>query len=319
MKILLAIDGSESADTAIEFLRKWPIAKNTELVLMTVINKEAFGDEKIHEFDDRQRQMLVQAEKMLHEDAEEVLTAAENQVGLAGLTAEKIIAVGHPAFEIVQAAADLSADIVMMGTHGFGGVKRFLLGSTSDDVMLYAPCSVLIVRSGKEESNSPAETMADTVLQSHPLKILLAFDNSRSSRKAARLCTKLSSAPHEEVIALSVLPLMHMFRQDLRQQLSWVWKERKKAVAKGLEWAEKIMSPASTKVSTLLKESTDVSREILDTAAETKCDLIVIGNRGESKVRQFLTGSVTRRIVHHAPCSVLAVRKCKKLLRSEKK
>lgn len=317
MKILLAIDGSESADVAIEFLRKWPMPRDSELILMTVINKDALGDEKTYKFNDRQRQMLLETEHMLHQDAEEVLAVAETRLASAGMTAEKVIAAGHPAFEIIQTADNLSADIVMMGTHGFGGVKRFLLGSTSDEVMHYAPCSVLIVRSPDAESDNPVEATAETLQEPHPLKILLAFDNSRSARKATRLCTKLSSVSHNEVIALSVLPLMHMFRQDVRQQLSWVWQERKKAAKKGLEWANKILTPVSSKVSTLLKESTDVSQEITDTAAAIKCDLIVIGNRGESKVKQFLMGSVTRRVVHHAPCSVLAVRKCKKLLRSE--
>lgn len=319
MKILLAIDGSKSSDAVIEFLRKWPVPENSELILMTVIDKGVFGVEKKRKFDDRQSQMLLEAERMLREDAEEVLAAAETRIASTGMTAEKVIAAGHPAFQIVQTAVKLSADIVMMGTHDFGGIKRFLIGSTSDNVMLYAPCSVLIVRSSDAETNSPAESASETVQAARPLKILLAFDNSRSARRATRLCVKLSSVPHDEVTALSVLPLMHMFRQDIRQQLSWVWQERKKAVEKGLEWAEKLLTPISSKVSTLRKESTDVSQEIIDTAAEKKCDLIVIGSRGESKVKQFLMGSVSRIIVHHAPCSVLAVRNVEKLVGSENK
>lgn len=319
MKILLAIDGSESADAAIGFLRKWPIPKDSELILMTVINKEIFGDEKTRELNDRQRQMLTQAEHMLRQDAEEILAAAETRITSAGVRIEKVIATGHPAFEIIETAASLSADIVMMGSHDFGGAKRFLLGSTSDEVLLYAPCSVLIVHSRSAGSDHSDESAAATVDEPQPLKILLAFDNSRSARKAARLCVKLSSVLHDEVVALSVMPLMHMFRQDLQQQLSWVWQERKKAVRAGLEWAEKILKPASSKVTVLLEESTDVSQEIIDTAADSKCDLIVIGNKGESKVKRFLMGSVTRRVVHHAPCSVLAVRKSKKLLKSAPK
>jgi len=317
MKILLAIDGSDSTNIAIEFLRKWSIPKNSELVLMTVIDKEVFGDEKIYKFNEKQRQMLLETERMLHEDAEEVLAEAETQLISTGMMAKKVIAAGHPAYEIIQTAVSESADILMMGTHEFGGVKRFLLGSTSDEVLLYAPCSVLIARSGNVDADKSVESTTEPVQEQQPLKILLAFDNSRSARNATKLCARLSSILHHEVIALSVLPLMHMFRQDVRQQLSWVWQERKKAALKGLEWVKKILTPASANVSTLLKESTDVSQEIIDTAEEIKCDLVVIGNRGESKVKQFLMGSVSRRIVHHAPCSVLAVRKCKKLLRSD--
>jgi nucleotide-binding universal stress UspA family protein len=54
--------------------------------------------------------------------------------------------VGGPATEIVKAAREWPADLIVIGSHGRGGVQRALLGSFSEGVMRHAPCPVLVVR-----------------------------------------------------------------------------------------------------------------------------------------------------------------------------
>jgi nucleotide-binding universal stress UspA family protein len=56
------------------------------------------------------------------------------------------IRVGAPADEVAQLAADLDADLVIVGTHGRRGVRRLLLGSVAENVMRLAHCPVFIVR-----------------------------------------------------------------------------------------------------------------------------------------------------------------------------
>lgn len=111
-----------------------------------------------------------------------------------------------------------------------------------------------------------------------------------------------------EVKALSVLPLIKMFRQDIRQQLNWVWQEKKEAARQGLEWVDKEIHWATPHVATELLESPDVAQAILDAASAMDSDLIVLGHKGKGAVAQFLTGSVTTKVAHHATCSVLAIR-----------
>jgi nucleotide-binding universal stress UspA family protein len=52
----------------------------------------------------------------------------------------------------------------------------------------------------------------------------------------------------------------------------------------------------------------DPAHVIIDVAGETKADLIVVGARGSAGLRRFLLGSVSSKLVHHAPSSVLIVR-----------
>jgi nucleotide-binding universal stress UspA family protein len=57
---------------------------------------------------------------------------------------------GNPTAVIVAVAEREKVDLIVVGSHGAGGLRRFLLGSTSDRITHYAPCSVLIVK--REES-----------------------------------------------------------------------------------------------------------------------------------------------------------------------
>ena len=312
MKILLATDGSDNANAATDFLRSCPMPADTELTLITVIDKVVFGGEKPSQliksdkYDEDHQRMLLETEQMLRHTAGEILDEAESRLQGSISVKDKLVRTGHPSREIVREAEHLATDIVIVGTHGVGTMKRFLLGSTSDDVMRYSPCSVLIVRNRHGET----ESTVDIDSQPQPLKILLAFDNSPSARKATELCASLSAGVENDITALSVMPVVSMYRQDVRQQLSWIWQEQKKAVQKGLEWVTDVLTKKHMKVSTLVKESSDVKYEILDTAEALESDLIVIGDKGESALKRYLIGSTTWRVAHHASCSVLAVRVC---------
>lgn len=56
------------------------------------------------------------------------------------------VRIGHAAEEIVDHAADVSADLIVIPSHGFHGVKRFVLGSVAEQVIRHANCPVLVLR-----------------------------------------------------------------------------------------------------------------------------------------------------------------------------
>jgi nucleotide-binding universal stress UspA family protein len=81
----------------------------------------------------------------------------------------------------------------------------------------------------------------------------------------------------------------------------------RKAGASILADGEQKVKAEEVQVETLLKEGHTV-QEIVKTAKEGKFDLIVIGGRGISKIRELLLGSVTDGVIHHAPCPVLVIK-----------
>ena len=64
----------------------------------------------------------------------------------AGFTAEPMRPLGKPAEEIMKAASEQHADLIVMGAQGLGAIDRFFLGSVSTRVVQYANCAVLVVR-----------------------------------------------------------------------------------------------------------------------------------------------------------------------------
>lgn len=62
------------------------------------------------------------------------------------LDVDTIFAEGDPGDEIVRVAEELNADLIVLGTHGFTGWKRFTIGSVAELVVRHAPCTVLAVK-----------------------------------------------------------------------------------------------------------------------------------------------------------------------------
>ena len=61
------------------------------------------------------------------------------------VSTETSVRSGQPAFEIIEAAKELPADLVVMSTHGRTGLKHVFLGSVTEHVVRQAPCPVLVV------------------------------------------------------------------------------------------------------------------------------------------------------------------------------
>ena len=81
--------------------------------------------------------------------AKERLTRLTDELKTHGIDAEAIFAFGKAYVEIVKAAADLEADLIVLATHGRGGISHLLLGSVAEKVVRLAPCPVLTVRALK--------------------------------------------------------------------------------------------------------------------------------------------------------------------------
>jgi nucleotide-binding universal stress UspA family protein len=84
-------------------------------------------------------------EEALEERARSILAKAGESLRENGLEAEIKTARGSAAREIIKEAEEGSYDLVIMGRHGHGLLKGFLIGSVSDRVVRHAPCPVLVV------------------------------------------------------------------------------------------------------------------------------------------------------------------------------
>jgi nucleotide-binding universal stress UspA family protein len=82
----------------------------------------------------------------LLERARQVVDQTATNLGGLGLSIESRVRQGDPRTEIVAEATDWSADLIIVGSHGRTGMKRWLLGSVAEHVVRHASCSVEVVR-----------------------------------------------------------------------------------------------------------------------------------------------------------------------------
>jgi nucleotide-binding universal stress UspA family protein len=74
------------------------------------------------------------------------INGAEEVLASAGLKATSVVLSGSPKEIILEEAKKWKADLIVVGSHGRRGLKRFLLGSVSEAVAMNAHCSVVVVR-----------------------------------------------------------------------------------------------------------------------------------------------------------------------------
>jgi universal stress protein A len=79
-------------------------------------------------------------------EADAQLSVVSKEIRAHGLEAEPMFRTGNPYEEIVNAAKETGIDLIVIGSHGYAGLGRLLLGSTADRVLQYAPCPVLVVK-----------------------------------------------------------------------------------------------------------------------------------------------------------------------------
>lgn len=166
-----------------------------------------------------------------------------------GWQPRSLVREGRSAREIVAAAEELTTDVIAVGSRGLGGVKRFLLGSVSEQVLTYAPYSVLIARQ-PEEHGSPS-----------PLRVLLAYDGSPTADAAVDMLTSLALDEHTHILVTTVMTLMTYYRMDILQTTSPSWQAEKQAAHDRLDRIERRLHIMTSNVEVQLREGEDPSQE----------------------------------------------------------
>jgi nucleotide-binding universal stress UspA family protein len=291
-KILVATDFSEPSQLALDQAIAVARQRDAELVLLWVEGEGSMAPSGAAIYGTAAREVERLIRNMREEAAARLDTLAQRATA-QGVRARAVIETGDPAEVIVDAARDMAVDLVVTGTKGITGFKRFVLGSVATKVVRSCHTDVLVARG---QSLSFA-------------RILVATDFSPASKKALRLAQALA-APGAEITLFHAwqYPLGIMGWNaapgpaggalvDLRDEMLEHGRQQ------GEAWiAELQTSGASMRFRHEYGAPAVLIQELLES---TPHDLVAMGTHGYSGFRRFFLGSVAEATVRHAPCSVV--------------
>lgn len=206
---------------------------------------------------------------------------------------ESFVCEGEPAAVLSDIAAGKKADLIALGTYGRKGLKRLLMGSVTAEVILNAPCDVLVVK-------RPCSDCTGSYTS-----ILVPFDGSEHSARAMARAVEMARSDGARLTALYVIPryeeMVEFYRSETIKQSMRA--EAEKVVAQ----AKKLADAAGIAVRTEVREG-HASDEIVAVADAFGSDLIAMGTYGWKGVSKAIMGSTTNRVISSANCPILVVK-----------
>lgn len=286
MKVVVAYDGSECADAALNDLSWAGLPADAELRVLTVYETSLLDP------DSRHASAVQDAAVATSERA-----AARLRRALPGRRVTAHERAGSAASCILEQAHAWQADLIVLGAHGRSAIGRAVLGSVSHHVATHAHCSVRVAR----QEHPPEREAA---------RIVVGLDGSPESELAlhtvagrewptgsrARLVTAMHVPVPDE---FRHLDLLEHSETRLRATL-----ERVGALTK------KLTEPLAARGLTVESAQRDgeARKVLIEEAATLHADAIFVGVRPGHRLGRFVLGSVSAAVVTTAPCSVEVVR-----------
>jgi len=290
MRVLVALDGSPEADRARSLAASidWPPGTTIE-ILSVARPLNAYGADASAGGADAARA-----------DLEQVVADAAALLGADDATVRPVVRSGRPATTIVEEADRLRADLVVVGSRGFGPIPSMLLGSVSAEVADHAACPVLVARNEAVGS------------------LLVGVDGSVQAQAAVDFLAGFRFLAGRPAVVVSVAPQAAPPIDPFGGMAYGVFGDP----------AERMTATSAARLADHGRVAAEAARDLAAAGYEAECDvregdpahvligrtsgledpLVVLGTHGRTGITRAVLGSVARNVLLHAPCSVLIVR-----------
>ena len=288
LNILLADDGSEHSRAAVKLVGDLPLDEHSRIKALRVFTPSDTADVWL---------------------LERSLEITEEALKKQGKNVESEILLGHPAEKIIEVAEKHDASMIVIGAKGLRATLGILLGGVVQQVAEHAELPVLVVR-------APYNGLK---------RVLLVTDGSEES-KAMVSCMGGFPLPQDaEIEVLHIAPPIPTAEEvvqywpsgfdvsftipfeEIQQEITERAETEKEFGEKTLAEASKMLKGAGLDVkSTMLRG--DAATEIIQYTKDHEIDLVICGGRGLGPIKSWILGSVSRKLLHYAPCSVMVVK-----------
>lgn len=307
MKILIAYDGSECADAAMEDLKAAGLPQTAEAkvitladVLLPPVNEEIdntvpmYVTAGVRRAQERAKRQLAKAELMAKAASERIKSR------FPGWNVSHEAFADSPAWAVIRTAEQWHADLVVVGAQGhavLGG--RVILGSVSQRVLYEASCSVRVARISQRDAHSP-------------VRLVIGVDNSPYSEAAVEAVCRREWPKGAEVRLLAVVDTVLVITPDPSQPQVLKWIE----VGDEENWEQvrQLFQPLADKLrsagldAAVMIRRGNPTNELLDEAESWGANCIFLGPKGTRGIDRLLLGSVSSAVAARAQCSVEIVR-----------
>ena len=311
MKILIAYDGSQCAEAALEDLKNAGLPREAEARVITLA--DVILPPPINEEVDNTFPMYVPAGvRLAHARAEHEVREAESLAKGAGEKIKKSFPMWEvsyealadsPAWAIIRIADEWKADLIVIGARGhsvLGG--RLILGSVSQRVAYEAGCSVRIARGVEKDVEFPR-------------KLVIGMDNSPDCHAAVEAVSRREWPIGTQVRLVSVFDTVMLVPLDRAQPAAMRWIE----VGEPDTWDQvrQIFQPSVLKLqaeglnAAVMIRRGNPKDEVIEEAETWGADCIFVGAKGTRGIDRLLLGSVSSAVSARARCSVEIVRTAK--------
>ncbi|WXR62206.1 universal stress protein [Peptostreptococcaceae bacterium AGR-M142] len=137
-RVLVPLDGSKESEKSLEYAIKLGIKFGCEILLLNVV--EVYRGTSIYS---NYEYVYNKDYEIFRDYSKEILEKAKEKT--KDLKVRTVSSVGHPAEEIISKAIEEDVDLIIMATHGMGGLKRFLIGSVTNNVVHHSKVPVLVL------------------------------------------------------------------------------------------------------------------------------------------------------------------------------
>ena len=225
----------------------------------------------------------------IRRDVQQRMNETRKALADIGVEAEgRMIEDGFPSLEIPNFLQKYKNPLLVMGTHAVGGMDRFVLGSTAEEILRKALCPVITV--GPHVSSTEA---VDPGFH----KLLYATDFSGASLAAAPFAAMFRRSSASSLRVLHVSADANFRRSSEAQSFDAVRK------ALGSDWSGSAGSDAEY----VTLHGKDISQAITNEAERYPADLIVLGVNRASAFASHLAPKIAFQVIAAAPCAVLTV------------
>lgn len=284
-RVLVPLDGSALAERAIPYAQAIAKTKGSELILFTV---------------------SVASVEQLDRPMKAYLELNAKELQSQGIKTATAIAYGNIADEIIDYAANNKVDLIVISTHGYSGIKRWVLGSIASKV-LYGTCAdVLLIK-----SKAPKVSQVDLK------KILLPLDGSAFSETPIPAVEELIKGTDTEIVLtiVSEPPLVPTYgdrpiNPTWERHQATLWAEMQKQASEYLEKIKAQLKEHGIKVKShvIPGELGRVAESIMQIAQKEKVDLIAMATHGRTGISRWVYGSVATRIAEESLQPILLIR-----------